>query len=154
MRFARRTAGSPCVVSQLGTQAAVVRTRLSPGSETAVMMSGALRGGSILSGKWSMIRIDAGLLLAAAFLGGCLGGPACVAQQARMGRTDLDGLYQPQAETSNPEPKEQVHRRKAATKPESDSKLTNWEEETARQNADDDRLRRTLKICRSCDAPR
>jgi hypothetical protein len=104
-----------------------------------------------------MKMIHANLLLAAVFLGGFLFDNACNAQQARMGPTDVDGLYQPQAETSDPEPNKQLHRRKAATaehRPGSESKLTNWEEEAARQNADDARLQRTLKICRGCDAPR
>ena len=93
------------------------------------------------------------------FLGALLlAGSACNAQQTSTGLTDLDGLYQLPTETSPSMPKQRVlkgaKRETAAQRPASlNSKLTNWEEVAGRQQADDDRLKRKLNICRTCTTP-
>jgi hypothetical protein len=99
-----------------------------------------------------MKLIYAGLLFAAVF---CQSGDRCYAQQGSLGPTDVDGLYQPPAEAipSLPQQRTAHKRAKAETAQDSASKSTNWEEETARQQADDDRLRRKLNICQNCISP-
>jgi hypothetical protein len=101
-----------------------------------------------------MKLIHAGLLLAAVF---CQYGNSCYAQQSSLGPTDVDGLYQLPAEAVPPEPEQRRSHKRAKTEAAqgsaSKSKLTNWEEETAQQQADDDRLKPKLNICRNCIAP-
>ncbi|MCA1456944.1 hypothetical protein I6F35_27615 [Bradyrhizobium sp. BRP22] len=98
-----------------------------------------------------MKLIYAGLLFAAVF---CQAGAGCYAQQGSLGPTDIDGLYQPPPETipSLPQLRAAQKRGKAETAQgsASESKPTNWEEEAAHQQADDDRLRRKLNICQNC----
>ncbi len=101
-----------------------------------------------------MKLIHAGLLFAAIF---CQYGNGCLAQQGSLGPTDVDGFYQPPAEAIAPAPKQRTSHKRAKTEPAqgsaSESKLTNWEEEAARQQADDDRLKTKLNICQNCVAP-
>jgi hypothetical protein len=99
--------------------------------------------------------ICACLLVVAVF---CLGN-GCRAQQPSLGPTDLDGLYQLATEaTPSVQKHRRVHKRAkteaAEQRPASESKLTSWQEEEARQHADDDRLRRKLNICRNCTVPK
>lgn len=108
----------------------------------------------ILSGEWSMKLIHAGLLFVAIF---CQYGDRCHAQQGSLGPTDVDGFYEPPAEAVPPAPKQRASHKRAKTETArdsaSESKLTNWEEESARQQADDDRLRSKLNICQNCMSP-
>jgi hypothetical protein len=102
-----------------------------------------------------MKLIHAGLLLAAI---SCLYGTDCHAQQRSLGPTDVDGFYEPPAEeTVAPAPKQRAPHKRAKTETvqgsASKSNLTNWEEEVARQQADDDRLRPKLNICQNCMSP-
>jgi hypothetical protein len=100
-----------------------------------------------------MKMIYSGLFLAAV----SLGGNPCNAQQALTGPSDMDGLISTSLPGLPSVPKQRVLRRakteKAEQRPAPNSKLTNWEEEAGRQQADDDRLRRKLNICRNCAAP-
>ncbi|MGY3605741.1 MULTISPECIES: hypothetical protein [unclassified Bradyrhizobium] len=98
-----------------------------------------------------MKLIYAGLLLAAVF---CQSGNRCYAQQGSLGPTDIDGFYQPPTEAIPSLPQQRTTRkRKDETAQGSASKSTNWEEEAARQRADDDQLRRKLNICQNCVSP-
>ncbi|MGY3619017.1 hypothetical protein [Bradyrhizobium sp. USDA 10063] len=101
-----------------------------------------------------MKLIYAGLLFAAVF---CQTADRCYAQQGSLGPTDVDGLYQPPAEATLSLPQQPTARKRAkaetAQGSASKSELTNWEEEAARQQADDDRLRRKLNICQNCVSP-
>jgi hypothetical protein len=102
-----------------------------------------------------MKLIHAGLLLAAVF---CQPSNFCYAQQNSLGPTDVDGFYQPPAEAIPSVPKQRtspkrVPKTETTQRPTSESQLTNWEEEAARQQADDDRLKPKLNICQNCIAP-
>lgn len=101
-----------------------------------------------------MKLIHAGLLFVAIF---CQYGDRCHAQQGSLGPTDVDGFYESPAEAAPPAPKQRALHKRAKTETArdsaSESKLTNWEEESARQQADDDRLRSKLNICQNCMPP-
>src|SRR6516225_9173076 len=99
----------------------------------------------------------AALLLALSLGGCCLSTSGCIAPQPTA-LTDWDGLGQPPKEAAAPAaPKQQVNKRAKdqETKPASNSaKVANsWEDEEARQQADDARLKRKLIICQNCAAP-
>ena len=120
----------------------------------------ARRGGGNLVPSFCARRVVMKIMYASLLLAGvfCISGNGCNAQQASRGPTDLDGLYKPPAETAPSVPKQRGINRHTKTetvaqRPVSDSKLTNWEEEAVRQQADDDRLKRKLNICQKCTAP-
>lgn len=70
-----------------------------------------------------------------------------------MGATDVDGLYQTADEPTPPVAKPRLHKRappQMEKQVDTSSKLTDWAEQAGRQQAEDDRLKRKLKICQNC----
>ncbi|WP_354129105.1 hypothetical protein [Bradyrhizobium sp. i1.15.2] len=90
------------------------------------------------------MNIRSGLLLAAIC---CASGNACIAQQGAAGP---DGLYPPPPETSLPNQRTRKRANTMGQKPSLVSKPMTWEEENARQQADEDQLKRRMNICQRC----
>ncbi|WOH55162.1 hypothetical protein [Bradyrhizobium sp. BWC-3-1] len=90
------------------------------------------------------MNIRSGLLLAAIC---CAFGNACIAQEGSVGP---DGLYQPLPETSPPNQRTRKRANAMGPKPSSVSKPMTWEEENARQQADENQLKRKMNLCQRC----
>ena len=106
-----------------------------------------------------MKSLCAVVFLAALPLGGCcLIGTGCNAPVAAA-RTDGDGLNQPALEETPSEPPKQrisSRVRSQGQQPKSQDNLAtadSWQDEQAREQSDDIRLKRKLIICQGCAMP-